>query len=104
MDTYRASEGYSLSGECREWEKSGHGTNRANERHSQAGEHRGGTSKDTETNQISKRLSRTGGCRRREKSGHGEQPSKQGTLTSCRAQREGQVRTWKQTMQARGTH
>src|SRR6266850_2159102 len=64
----------------------------------------GETSQDTETNRASKGHSQTGECRGRDKSGHRYKPSKQGGLTNWRSQRERQVRTQKQTEQARGTH
>jgi len=64
----------------------------------------GETSQDTETNRASKGHSPTGECRGRDKSGHRYKPSKQGGLTNWRSQRERQVRTQKQTEQARGTH
>jgi len=40
----------------------------------------------------------------RGKSGHGKKATKQGALTPWRWQRERQVRTWKESNQARGTH
>jgi len=64
----------------------------------------GETSQDTETNRASKGHSPTGECRGRDKSGHRNKLSKQGALTFWRVQRERQVRTQKQTEQARGTH
>src|SRR6267142_118500 len=39
-----------------------------------------------------------------DKSGHGRNLSKRGALTSWRAQMDGQVRTWKESERARGTH
>ena len=39
-----------------------------------------------------------------DKSGHGKKVTKKGALTNWRGQREGQVRTWKESDQARGTH
>src|SRR6267142_1892517 len=39
-----------------------------------------------------------------DKSGHGNNPTERGALTSWRAQTDGQVRTWKQSDRARGTH
>ena len=64
----------------------------------------GGTSQDTERKQLSKAHSQTGGSRGRDKSGQGKKVTKQGTLTDWRQQREGPVRTWKQSNQARCTH
>ena len=40
----------------------------------------------------------------RDKSGHRRNSTKRGTLTFWRRHREGQVRTWKESDQARGTH
>ena len=42
--------------------------------------------------------------RRRDLSEHGKKPTNRGALTSWRWQREGIVRTWKETDQSRGTH
>ena len=48
--------------------------------------------------------SQTGDGRGRDKSGHRKKATKQGTLTSWRWKREGQVRTRKESDQARCTH
>ena len=57
-----------------------------------------------ERKQLSKGHSPTEDGRGRDKSGHGKKATKQGELTNWRQQREGQVRTWKESNQARGTH
>ena len=64
----------------------------------------GGTSQDMERKQPSKAHSLPGDGRGRDKSGQGKKVTKQGTLTSWRWQREGQVRTRKESDQARCTH
>ena len=64
----------------------------------------GGTSQDTERNRPSKGHSHPGDCLGRDKSGHGQKPIWQGALTNWRPHQEGQVRTWEETKQARGTH
>ena len=51
----------------------------------------------------SKGYSPTSGPRRGEKSGH-EKSAQRGALTSCRAQKEVQVRTWKECEPVSGTH
>ena len=45
-----------------------------------------------------------GDCQGRDKSGHGKEVTEKGVLTAWRLQREGQVRTWKESKQVRGTH
>jgi len=64
----------------------------------------GGTSQDTERNRPSKGHSLSGDRIGRYKSGHRKKPTEQGALTNWRPHQEGQVRTWKETDQARGTH
>src|SRR6266850_173067 len=64
----------------------------------------GRTSQDTEGIQASEGHSHTGERRRTDKSGHGRNPSEQGALTPWKAQTDGQVRTWKEYKQVRGTH
>ena len=64
----------------------------------------GGTSHDMERKQPTKVHSQTGDSRGRDKSGHGKKATDQGTLTSWRWQREGQVRTQKESDQLRHTH
>ena len=61
-------------------------------------------SQDAEKKQPSQRHSPTRDSRGRDKSGHGEKPTNQETLTDWRQQRNGQVRTQKETDGARGTH
>jgi len=57
-----------------------------------------------ERNQPRKKHSLSGDSRGRDKSGHRKKATEQGVLTHWRQHREGQVRTWKETDQARGTH
>jgi len=57
-----------------------------------------------ERNQLSKGHSQTGDHIRRDRSGHRKKLSKQGALTNWRPHWEGQVRTQKETDQARGAH
>jgi len=64
----------------------------------------GGTYQNTERNQSSKGHSPSGDHRGRDKSGHRKKPTNQWALTNWRPQREGQVRTQKETNQPRGTH
>jgi len=64
----------------------------------------GGTSQDTERKQPSKAHSLPGDSRGRDKLGHRKKVTKQGALTSWRWQSEGQVRTRKESDQARHTH
>ena len=56
------------------------------------------------TNQPTKGHSPTGDHRGRDMSGHRKKPTNQGALTLWRPQREGHVRTQKETNQPRGTH
>jgi len=63
-----------------------------------------GTSQDMERKQLSKGHSLSRDGRGRDKSGHGKKLMEQGALTPWRPQREGQVRTHKESNQARGTH
>jgi len=53
---------------------------------------------------VSKGHSLPGEHRQTDKLGHRRNPSEQGALTNWRAQTDGQVRTWKESKQARGTH
>jgi hypothetical protein len=62
----------------------------------------GGASQDTERVRPREAHSRTGEGIGRDKSGHGKNPTKQGALTSWRGDQEGQVRTQKESHQARG--
>ena len=64
----------------------------------------GGTCQDTERNRPRKAHSPPGDSRGRGLSGHGKKLTKQGALTLWRGQREGLVRTRKETDRARGTH
>jgi len=64
----------------------------------------GGTCQDTERNQPTKGHSLPGDHRGRDKLEYRKKPSKQGTLTNWGPQREGQVRTQKETNQPRGTY
>jgi len=64
----------------------------------------GGTSQDTERNRHSKEHSHPEDGRERDKSGYGKTAAEKGVLTSWIQQREGQVRTRKETDRARGTH
>ena len=57
-----------------------------------------------ERNRPSVGHSRPGDSRERDLSGHRSKPTKQGALTSWRQQREGLVRTQKETDRARCTH
>ena len=58
---------------------------------------RRGKSHDMERNQLSKERSLPGDHRGGDKSGHGKKTTEQGALTSWRPQREGQVRTQKES-------
>ena len=64
----------------------------------------GGTCQATERDQPTKADSPTGDSRERDLSGHGKKPMAQGALTSWRWQREGLVRTQKETDRPRHTH
>jgi len=64
----------------------------------------GGTCQDTEGKRLSKAHSQSGGHRGRDLSGHERKGIERGTLTSWRPQREGPVRTRKETDRARCTH
>ena len=57
----------------------------------------GGTSQDTERKQPSEGHSLSRDGRGRDKSGNGKKATEWGALTSWRWQREGQVRTWKES-------
>ena len=72
--------------------------------HSPTGDSRGRTSQDTERNRCTDAHSRPEDGKRRGLSGHGKQPTKRGVLTFWRRQREGLVRTWKETDRPRRTH
>jgi len=54
--------------------------------------------------QVSKGHSLSGEPRQRDKSGHRKNAGQQGALTSWRAKRERQVRTWKEFELASATH
>ena len=77
----RPSEGRSHSGDGIKRETLGYGKNPTERGHSHPGDGIG-----------------------RDKSGHGKHPIERGTLTSWRRHRERQVRTYKESDQARGTH
>ena len=64
----------------------------------------GGTSHDTERIRPREGDSLPGDGIRRGKSGHRKNPTERGALTLWRQHREGQVRTWKESDRARGTH
>ena len=64
----------------------------------------GGTPQDAKRNQKIKRHSLPIQQGERDRSSHRKKPTEQGALTSCRAQREQQVRIPKETKRARGTH
>ena len=64
----------------------------------------GGTCQDTERNRPSEGHSLPGDGRGWDLSGNGKEPPGQGELTFWRRQREGLVRTRKQTHRSRGTH
>jgi hypothetical protein len=64
----------------------------------------GGTCRDTERSRLSKRNSLPRNGKGRDLSGHGKELTEREALTSWRWQREGLVRTLKETDQARGTH
>src|SRR6266850_1457571 len=57
-----------------------------------------------EITQASEGHSLSGECRQGVKLGHRRNPNKQGTLTNWRVQANRQVRTQKESEQARGTH
>ena len=121
------SKGHSLSGEQRGRDKSGHAKTMTEwgaltlwipqregqvkiweESNQTRGTHKleiteGGTSQDTERKQPNKGHSLPGDHRERDKSGHRKKATKQGALTNWRSQREGQVRTQKESNQTRGT-
>ena len=63
-----------------------------------------GTSQDMERKWPSRGNSHPGDHRGWDESGHGKKVTKQGAPTSWRPQRNGQVRTWKESDQTRGTH
>src|SRR6266850_1660568 len=54
--------------------------------------------------QASEGHSQTGEHRQTDQSGHRKNLNMQGALTCWRAQTDGQVRTWKESEQVRGTH
>ena len=64
----------------------------------------GGTCEDMEINQPQEGHSLPGDCRGRGLSGHGKKPTERGALTSWKRQREGLVRTRKESNRARGTY
>ena len=64
----------------------------------------GGTCQDTEINEPTKVHSHSGDGRGRNLSRHGNRPTERGPLTSWRRQREGLVKTQKQTDRPRPTH
>src|SRR6267142_728739 len=78
--------------------------NRVRKRHSHPEEQRRGTSQNMKRIQADVGHSLAGKHTGRDKSGHRKNLAKRGTLTSWRAQWEGQVRTWKESDQVRGTH
>ena len=63
-----------------------------------------GTSQDIERKQPSKEHSHARDHRGRDKSEHRKKATEKGTLTFWGPQREKQVKTWKESNQARGTH
>ena len=79
---------------------------RLSKAHSQTGDGKGQTCQDTERNQPSEAHSRSGEGRERDLSKHRKKPTERGALTAWRRQREGIVRTQKETNRARdmGTH
>ena len=64
----------------------------------------GGTCQDTERNRPNERHSPTGDSIGRDLSGHGKKPTERGTLTLWGRQREGLLRTRKETNRAMRTH
>ena len=64
----------------------------------------GGTCQDTQGNRQTEVHSRTGDSRARNLSGHARKPTNRGALTNWRWQREGLVRTCKETDRLRHTH
>ena len=64
----------------------------------------GGSCQETERNQPSEAHSQTGDGKGRDLSGHINKPTDQGALTSWRRQRDGFVRTRKETDRERCTH
>ena len=77
---------------------------RAHEGYSLPGENRGGIGDDTERNRPTEAHSPSGDGRGRELSGHGKKSTDRGALTHWRRQREGFVRTRKETDRPRRTH
>ena len=124
----RPSKAHSLSGDGRQRDLSGHGKKKTdrgaltnwrrhrarlvrtrNETDRQRQTHcletaEGEACQDAERNRQRKAHSPTGGGRGRDLSGHEKKPTEQGPLTPWRRQREGLVRTRKETNRARGTH
>src|SRR6266850_2131499 len=88
-----------MDGQVRTWKESdqARGTHRLESADGQ-------TSQDTERIRPSKGHSQTGERRWMDKSGHGKNPTERGALTPWRAQTDRQVRTWKESNRARGTH
>ena len=64
----------------------------------------GGTCQVTKGNQPTEEHSLSGDGRGRGSSGHGKKETKQGVLTCWRWQREGHVRTQKESNRVRSTH
>jgi hypothetical protein len=104
METIRASEGYSLSGERRRRGNSETETIRASKGHSLSGERRQRDKSGYGTIQVSEAFSLAGERRQRAPSEYGSNRSERGALTDWRAPTEEQVRTRKQSEQAKGAH
>src|SRR6267142_1339333 len=88
-----------MDGQVRTWKES----ERARGTHSLESAD-GRTSQDMEGIRASKGHSRPGKHRRMDKSGHRRNTSERGALTNWRVQTDRQVRTRKESEQARGTH
>jgi hypothetical protein len=96
MEQNRASEGHSPTGAERRTSRDMERSEGMEDTHTLEGAERG-TSEDTKRNRVSEEHSPTRERRREDMSGHGKRASERGALTSWRAQREGQVRTWKES-------
>ena len=78
--------------------------NRPSEAHSQTGDGRGGTCQDIERDRPTESHPHPGDGRGRDLSGHRKKSLERGALTSWRRQREGLVKTQKDTDRAMRTH
>ena len=107
QDTERnwPTEAHSLPGDGRGRELSGHGrkTDRPRRTHFLETED-GGSCQDMEKHRPTEAHSPTGESTGRSLSGHRKKLTNRGALTSWRWQREGPIRTWKETDQPRRAH